>query len=259
MKRTYPHVELPQTEERRFFSTLVDREYQLAVLLPESYAASQQLFPVVYLLDGDLSFGMAARMTPFLHRLHHVPEQIVVGIIYGSTSFEELARLRELDFKVPAVQDAPPDSHADRFLAALKWEILPFIEANYRVDPCERTLFGYSSSGFFGLYALFHEPELFRCILCGSGDLDTAVPYLLAHAQMLRSRSRANLIDLYLSVGGLETNLLPAFDEFCAAVWRRSYPGLRLIPEVYENEKHGVAGIARTYLNGMQKVYPVGG
>lgn len=248
-----------QTEERKLFSSLVGREYQLAVLLPDSYTASQQQYPVVYLLDGDLTFGVAANLTPRLCHLHQIPEQIVIGIIYGSTSFEELARLRELDFKIPAAQVTPPDSHADLFLAALEQEIMPFIEANYRADPNERTLFGYSSSGFFALYALFHAPELFRRILCGSGDLDVGVPYMLAHDQKLLSRAKTDLVDLYLSVGGLEDNLLPAFDELCAAVQQQNYPGIRLISEIYENEKHGVNGIARTYLAGMQRVFPPGG
>jgi predicted alpha/beta superfamily hydrolase len=256
MTNAYPRVRLEQTEERRLFSTQVGREYQLAVLLPENYAASQARYPIVYLLDGDLAFGMAAGMTPFLHRFHDVPELIVVGINYGVHSFEELAQLRELDFKIPQVEGAPPDSRADRFLAALKQEIIPFIESNYRADPSERILFGYSSSGFFVLYAICHEPGLFRRCLSGSGDLDIACPYLLAHDQQLASRDGAHPLDLYLAVGGLEDNLLSSYHELVTAINARKYPGVRLITEIYENEKHGVGGIALTYLNGLQKCFP---
>ena len=60
MSKNYPPVGLSHTEERSLFSTRAGRAYQLAVLLPENYAASGRRYPVVYLLDGDLAFGMAA-------------------------------------------------------------------------------------------------------------------------------------------------------------------------------------------------------
>jgi predicted alpha/beta superfamily hydrolase len=255
MAKEYSHIGMFQMEERRLFSSQVGREYQLSVLLPEHYAAAQQSYPVVYLLDGDVNFGMAASLTSPLNWFDDVPELMVVGINYGTQSLEEFARLRELDFKTPAAKDAPPDSHADRFLATLKQEIIPFIESNYRTNPSERILYGYSSSGFFVLYALIHEPDLFRRYLSGSGDLDIACPYLLTHDQMLISQERTVPIDLYLSTGGLEETTLSSFHEMVAAIKARNYPGVRLIPEIYESEKHGTGGLVLTYINGLRKSF----
>ena len=73
------------------------------------------------------------------------------------------------------------DSAADVFLAALTEELIPFIEANYRTLPSDRCLYGYSSSGFFVLYALFHRPHAFRRYISGSGDLYIAYPYVIQH------------------------------------------------------------------------------
>src|SRR3712207_7926770 len=53
-------------------------------------------------------------------------------------------------------------SAANLFLDALTQEMIPFIEANYRTNPSDRCLYGYSSSGFFVLYALFHQPDADR-------------------------------------------------------------------------------------------------
>src|SRR5690349_7712392 len=139
-----PRVGILQTEDRKLFSRLVGIEYQLAVWLPESYASSGQHYPVIYVLDGDLFFGMATTLLPSLRWTDPVPEMIIVGIGYNRSMAEWVA-LRERDFKIPEVQTDPPDSHADRFLAALKQELIPFIDANYRTDPRERTLYGYSS------------------------------------------------------------------------------------------------------------------
>jgi predicted alpha/beta superfamily hydrolase len=259
MPEEFPKVGLYQTQERSLFAHQVGREYQLAVFLPENYAASQQRYPVIYLLDGDLYIGMAASLTPLLNWLDHVPEMIVVGINYNMKGYDEWAQLRELDFKIPEVQDAPQDSHADRFLAALKQEIIPFIEDNYRVEPQARVLCGYSSSGFFALYALCHEPDLFRTYLAGSGDTELSSLYLPAHDQKLVSRQKEPPIDLYLSVGSVEEgsqSSLVTFNTLVAAIHDRHYAGVRLITEVYEGEKHGAAGAALTYIRGLQKCFP---
>lgn len=259
MGEGHPRVSLYQTEDRRIFSYLLGREYQLAVFLPENYAHSQQRYPVLYVLDGDLYFGVAAGLTPLLNWLDQVPEMVVVGIGYDIKSYEELSRLRELDFKIPEVQADPPDSHADRFLAALKEEIIPFVEVNYRVKPDERILYGYSSSGFFALYALCNEPELFRTCLAGSPDTELSSLYLPVHDLKLVSQARKNPIDLYLSVGSLEgtsQSTLATYNQLVAAIQAWNYPGIRVVTEIYEGENHGAGGAALTYVKGLRKCFP---
>jgi len=255
MTTEYPRVGLFTTEDRRLFSNLLGREYQLSVRLPGSYDPSQQ-YPVLYLLDSNAFFGIAT----FTLFLDHVPDMIVVGIGYDVRSMEEWLQLRELDFKIPEVKDAPPDSHADRFLAALKQEIIPFVETNYPVIPTERSIYGFSSSGFFVLYTLCQEPNLFRRYLSGSGDLDLFYPYMITHDQKLVSREKINPIDLYLSVGGLEDgslqSSLSSFKELVNAIKAKNYPGIQLIPEIYESEKYDIGGAVLTYINGLRKCFP---
>ena len=62
--------------------------------------------------------------------------------------------MRDRDF------DMTPDG--DRYIDFLQKELIPFAESNYRVSPTDRTLWGYSSSGYFALYALFQKPDLFQ-------------------------------------------------------------------------------------------------
>jgi uncharacterized protein len=88
---------------------------------------------------------------------------------------------------------------------------LPFVESTYRADPAERSLYGYSSGGFFVLYALYNHPGLFHRYLCGSGIAPADMPYLLSHDGKLASRDACSAVDLYFSIGGLEAETLPAF------------------------------------------------
>lgn len=256
MSQRYPRTTLFGTEERTLFCSTRDREYHLSVALPESYRTSTQAYPVVYVLDGDLFFGMAAGLTPLAHWFLRAPEAIVVGISYGMESYEQWVQLRERDFKIPEVQDAPPDSAANLFLDALTQEIVPFIEANYRTIPSDRCLYGYSSSGFFVLYALFHQPDFFQRYLSGSGDLYIAYPYVIQHGAQLAARNAATPIHLYLSAGELEEDQFPYFDRLVAFFEQGNYPGLTLTTEIYSGEGHGSEGVALTYLHGLRRVYP---
>ena len=239
MSEQYPRTALFGTEERTLFCPTLGREYHLSVALPDSYRTSTQAYPVIYVLEGDLLFGMAAGLTRFTNWFRGVPEAIIVGISYGMESYDQWGQLRERDFKIPEVRDAPPDSAANLFLEALTQEMIPFIEANYRTIPSDRCLYGYSSSGFFVLYALFHQPHAFQRYLSGSGDLYIAYPYVIQHDAQLAARDAANPI-----------HQLVAFFE------RGNYPGLTLTTEIYSGEGHGSEGIALTYLHGLRRVYP---
>ncbi len=255
MNKNHPRTRLFNTEERTIFCSKLGREYHLSVHLPQSYAESKQDYPVVYLLDGDLNFGMAASFTPLLHWMGGIQEVIVVGINYDMESYDQFVKLRELDFKIPEVKHAPPDSYADLFLNALSQEMIPFIEANYRTIPSDRCLYGYSSSGFFVLYALFNQPEAFRRYISGSGDIDIAYPYLIKHGQRLAERKPDDPIQLYLSVGELEEDLIPFFHQLISFLGNEKFPGLTLISEIYKGEQHGAEGVALTYLHGIRSVY----
>lgn len=123
MPEQYPGTTLFGTEERTLFCPTRGREYHLSVALPDGYYTNSQAYPVIYVLDADVIFGMAAGLTPIARWFTEAPEAILVGISYGMESYDQWVQLRERDFKVPAVRDAPADSAADRFLAALTQEI----------------------------------------------------------------------------------------------------------------------------------------
>ena len=71
---------------------------------------------------------MAAGLTPIARWCLGVPEAIIVGISYGMESYDQWVQLRERDFKIPEVRDAPADSAANLFLDALTQEMIPFGE-----------------------------------------------------------------------------------------------------------------------------------
>jgi predicted alpha/beta superfamily hydrolase len=244
------------TEARTLFSTIRGRDYHLSVALPDSYPTSTQAYPVIYVLDGDFNFGVAAGLTRFSQAFRNVPELIIVGIGYDMATAEEFAALRDLDFDIPGVPGASPESVSNLFLAALTQEIIPFIDAHYRTIPADRCLQGYSSGGFFVLYVLFQQPEAFQRYISGSAILNATYDYWIQHDAPLAARDASHPIQLYLSVGELEEEDLPNFQQFVAILEQGHYPGLTVSSEIYAGEGHGAEGIALTYLHGIAVVYP---
>jgi predicted alpha/beta superfamily hydrolase len=177
LREQHPRAALFGTEERTLFSTIRGREYHLSIALPDSYTTSTQAYPVIYVLDGDFNFGVAAGLTRFSNWFRNVPELIIVGIGYGIQTPDEFAPLRDLDFDIPGVPGASPDSVSNLFLDALMQEIIPFIDANYRTIPSDRCLQGYSSGGFFVLYAMFQQPDAFQRYISGSAILNATYDY----------------------------------------------------------------------------------
>jgi predicted alpha/beta superfamily hydrolase len=256
MSEQHPRATLYGTEARKIYSKIRGREYHLSVALPDSYHTSTQAYPVIYVLDGDFNFGVAADLTRFSNWFRRVPELIIVGIGYDIKTTDEFVALRDLDFDVPGIPGAATDSAPDRFLAALTQEIIPFINANYRTIPTDRCLQGYSSSGIFVLYALFHQPDAFQRYISGSAILSVTYDYWIQHNAHLAARDGSNPIHLYLSVGELEEADIPNFQKFVNFLQQGNYPGLTVSSEIYAGEGHGAEGIALTYLHGIASVYP---
>jgi predicted alpha/beta superfamily hydrolase len=256
MSEQYGRAALFGTEARTLFSTIRGREYHLSVALPDSYKTSPQAYPVIYVLDGDFNFGVAAGLTRFSNWFRKVPELIIVGIGYDIETPDEFVALRDLDFDVPGLPGAASDSAPDLFLDALTQEIIPFINANYRTIPSDRCLQGYSSSGIFVLYALFQQPDAFQRYISGSAILKHTYDYWIQHDAQLAARDAGHPIQLYLSAGELEEDDIPNFQRFVACLEQGNYPGLTVSSEIYAGEGHGSEGIALTYLHGIAKVYP---
>jgi dienelactone hydrolase len=84
-----------------------------------------------------------------------VPEHILVGLSYGGAK-PDVDALRKIDLAPPAA-----NSHDD-YLARLKSSVIPFVEAEYGVDPSFRCIAGVSIGGAFALSALFRETGLFQ-------------------------------------------------------------------------------------------------
>ena len=258
--RTKKGVTLERTEIRVLHSKIVDQDYELWVSLPGSYTSSDRYYPLIIVLDPYRSFlimkaGVDVFSTP---PAKIIPEVILVGIGYGgdeSNALENYAvgRTRDLtptydsiaEASLGRIMEASGFAHcafrtggAPLFLEFIRDELLPYIHSNYRADMKNKTLYGYSYGGLFGLFTLFHAPETFNKYLIGSPSIHYSGGItFLYESEYATSNADLNAM-VFMSSGSLEKSTMENMVKMENLLVSRNYPNLKLKTVIFENESH---------------------
>jgi predicted alpha/beta superfamily hydrolase len=157
--------------------------YQISVYRPEGVPAGSKDIPILFLLDSDMHFGVAAEIARERAIGGMFPSVAVVGIGYGA-DFLEVAKLRTADM-TPPMSDAASDAlgnlksfigtqsgGADAFLAFIVDVLRPELIRLYpELSAANSMLFGHSLGGLFCAYALLGRPDAFSVFLSSSPSL----------------------------------------------------------------------------------------
>lgn len=178
---SFPKVTLADTEVRKLKSNYVkDMEYDIHIALPPDYKSSNQAYPVVYFTDAFYWGGIVIETYRLLRAFNEIPPMILVGISWDPDDQKGLShRARDFTPTVVPFSDlpewlkpfTPTSGGAAPFLSFIEKELIPFVENNYRADPANRGILGYSYGGLFSAYVLFSKPHLFQNYLIGAPTL----------------------------------------------------------------------------------------
>ncbi len=249
-----PRFGIFKTEARVIQSRYVEQAYDLGIWLPFSYTSSDRRYPVLYVLDGEFLFPMAAGLMPTLVGSGEAPEMIVVGIAYhGIADWPEFGDLRERDYLPQPMQEPGRVSRQAQYIDFFQKELFPLIESAYRADPAERALFGFSGSGFFALDMLFNQPGMFRRHIAASCTWPGADAYFVDCARKYASPPNRPPVSLYLSAGGQEKDFLPGFSR--VVVELQHLRNVRLFHEAHGGEGHSAGNMAKAFLNGVKAIF----
>jgi predicted alpha/beta superfamily hydrolase len=227
-----------RTEKRVLTSEALGEQRPYFVGLPESYSHdSDRRYPVIYVLDG-LSQGVpVAKAAAQMSRDKLMPQLIVVAIPNVS------AAGRERDYTPPSMRQDhersdSPAGRADAFLAFLRTELIPTIERNFRTAP-GRMLAGNSRGGLFVIYSLMAEPSLFHARFAHSTPLWREDEHLVKRFDAFLNVAPDLRGDLFLSVGGNETeNMKRGFNSAVDVLKKRAPRALRWWAETTPNAVH---------------------
>lgn len=158
-------VTVVRSAQHSLGSASVGDSFVIQVRVPASYAGSEKKYPVLYVLDGDKCFGLAADTAEWLAWAKDAPEIIIVGIAYGQGRDWWQKRSRDLTPTKDAEKvwgEWPMAGGAAKFQDFLAGELFPFIESRYRALSDDRAVAGISLGGLFGAFSLFTRPTLFQ-------------------------------------------------------------------------------------------------
>jgi len=192
------------TEMKVIESKIINDNYYLYIKLPKNYNETNKSYPVIYLLDGDIAFTMAWSAVRYLQFGKHLPDVIIVGIGYGSLLSSDEENMRERDYTISKIDGKENSGGGENFLKFMKTELIPFVDSEYRTNPDDRILNGYSYGGLLTMYAFLNEHDLFSGYIAGS-------PYLYNDGEDLQKllNEKSEIIKnsktkLFISYGSLE-------------------------------------------------------
>lgn len=223
--------------------------FLIFVSVPDNYFSSDKRYPVIYVLDGDIAFGMAVSISRYLQIGGNTPESIVVGIGYGAIG-KSIAEKRKRDY------GPEPAGSANQFLEFLKSQLIPYIDLKYRTTSDNRTINGFSLGGLFVLYTLFTQPDLFDNYIAGS-------PYLLwddnsiyKFEENFSGKIVSKTLNVFISVGSEESDdkYFTPIDSLVTKIQEKNYPTLNLTTKVFDGSTH-LAGPPESITHGLISVF----
>lgn len=251
-------VRLSNTEQHLYHSSIIKDSFVINIALPKNYDKSKK-YPVVYLTDANIFFGLVAETSWLLQYGNEIPEIVVAAVGYPDDSRH--FKLRERDL-LPTKGDLDePAGRAENFLDFICNELKPFIHDHYSVDENDSTLAGDSYGGLFGLYVLFNRPRIFRRYIIGSPSIYRDDSDIFNHEMSYAEDHEDLAARVFLSAGQLEATEEPVHAAMLSNTVKmvetlkgRNYPQLKLTSCFFDNETH-LSVIPATMSRGLREVY----
>lgn len=240
--------QVPHTEVRRLHSKIVALDYVLYISLPRNYTTTSEAYPVVFTLDADYAFALAHNIVEHLVDRGNLPTMIIVSIAYEGASQEMTTyrRQRTRDYTPTFTLEGGYGPEFQKysgggknFLGFIAEELIPFIAAQYRVKPNDRTLVGHSYGGLFGSYVLLMQPEVFQRYILVSSSFWYDQKIVFKLEQAYGDTHDALPAKVFFAVGDRENPQMRAdMQELIRLLQSRSYKGLTITSQVFEEETH---------------------
>jgi len=279
-------------EEQRYYppivthlvrSAIVKQTFRVQVMLPLQSHAEVTRYPVVYATDANFAFDVLRGISYGMQMEERDAQRfILVGIGYPGESPAADALLRQRDLTFPGYPEfasgAPsidgvllPEEGsktyfgADDFQQFIETELIPLIDREYPTLSGERTYFGHSAGGGFGLYTLFTAAHLFKNYIVSSPAMsydNNDFGFQFAR-EYIRSGKAHGEIRLYMTAGTEEEfeagltgwRLTSSFFRMAALLSQGKVPDLTLRAEVLAAETHMTVW-PRAFTNGIRFLLP---
>ncbi|WP_162558704.1 alpha/beta hydrolase [Robertkochia solimangrovi] len=207
---------------------------QIQIYLPSGYTETEEKYPVLYVLDGQLFFNHAISLSNKFRQSKLAPEFIIVGI---NTGYPQ----RFVHFS----------DGKEKFIEFMKAELIPYLEGNFRTDD-EKLLFGWEYAGSLGFHIMVNNRIAFDGYLLAS-------PFpIWDQIDALDNISTINTMLYFTSIGPDEYSVYHGTDKLDSWLSGKKIDGLDWLYTELLNEEHHSTGFATLYhgLRNYFKYYP---
>ena len=225
-------VTIPNTEIKQITATANNVKYKLFISLPEGYNTKghhsyRESYPVLYLLDPDVEFGIAENIARTLVNYDTIRPFIIIGIGYQNQDlttmnskefWEQWTKNRARDYIPLKVQQGQEDFEggdheykglsqltggSSKFKDFIEKELIPYINQSYRTSN-ERALVGHSQAGLFTTWMMLEHPAIFKKYIILSPSLWVEKSQMLKQSNKFKSPDR---ITAYFAAGFMESDV----------------------------------------------------
>jgi predicted alpha/beta superfamily hydrolase len=235
----YPPVTINDTEMRQLKSAFTGETYQIDIYLPQDYRRGSESYPAVFVLDAEYNFGCVAYIARRLIKNGDISRLILVGIAYGTDDEDYYYKTRMRDCTPPSKIHGYQTGGVENFVSFFEKELIPFVQANYRVRDRDRTIVGHSIGGFFCGYVLFNHPEIFANYLIVSPSFWFSNEVVFQYEESYARKNRTMNATVLLATGASESDrMVKTTRKFISVVEGRGYKNLRFKSVLPEGEHH---------------------
>ncbi|MBN1820542.1 MAG: chitobiase/beta-hexosaminidase C-terminal domain-containing protein [Prolixibacteraceae bacterium] len=230
------------TVKDSIYSEILREQRDIVVRLPESYdPASDTKYEVIYLVDGEWTEHPFSFIQKYAQDNEYVPPVILVAV---KNRYIDGANQRDRDFLPVHVPQPAISGGADKFLAFLKTELMPYIDKNYKTNG-ENSLYGHSYGGLFVAYTLFTMPGLFETFYA----TDPAFWYNNDYIIKLAGEKLGSLPPgkIFWVAGITETFKGMKIDKMDSVLKAKAPETLHWKVVTFPNEKHNSVGLKGIY------------
>ncbi|WP_154222792.1 alpha/beta hydrolase [Marinicella rhabdoformis] len=234
--------DIPGTQVIPIRDSVKGYQYELYIKLPGDYENDEKTsYPVIYFTDAVWHIEGLSAATAYL-----MENSILVGISWQKDIDEDLIKdvgkhvSRNRDYTArksdkPERQAKFKFGQASQHLNFIRNDVIAYIEKNYRTDSAQRSYFGYSLGGEFGIYALLTQPDTFNNYILGSPSLrEAGVTYFSTLASQNAAKLENLNAQVFISYGTLEQKAAVHIESFIALLKNIKSTGLSLNHPVIE-------------------------
>ncbi|MBS1528086.1 MAG: alpha/beta hydrolase [Bacteroidetes bacterium] len=249
------------------YSKTLGEERKIWVYLPAGYtdAGNKQVYPVVYLLDGDAHFPSVTGMIQQLSEVNgntECPDMIVVGIPNTDRTRDLTPTRSILNPDGSKAAEFGSSGGGEKFEAFIQNELIPHIDSAYRAAPY-KMLIGHSFGGLTAMNILLNHTNMFNSYVAIDPSMWWDKHKLLDQAREILKQPKFAGRSLYLAIANTmpdemdtlqvrrdttgATTHIRCILELKDVLVHNSHDGLKCDYRYYKDDNHGSVPLIAEY------------